>query len=560
MPSWGTARMLVLVALIAAAAFAAAPAQAAAPGAHTTVTGCSQAGALTVVGAVKMSGRRLRGASLQMRFAAIPLFGLPQVGAWKTIGTKTKGSGQQTFSGLGADQWFGLMSWRFKKGRKTVASGDERSQPGRVGAVRGAASCTLAEGTKPPDTVPPTVYILPLDQVWHHAPTPVAVYATDDYSGVRTVTYSIDGGPPTQIPNNTLFQIATEGAHSVHVTATDVAGNTGTFDTVVRVDAAPPSAPVIKSPPSVTAFTAPTFSWAPSTDTGSGLRGYVLQIKRASDGAVIATTTYGPDSTTAGAPSALTDGETYTAQLFAFDNTDVAWSNQSAPYTFHVDTQPGIASSSPANGAIVSSPSNKVTITLDRPATGISNSSVTFTAVDSSASAPAVDSVTCSASCTILTVTLHSAPGEGIWQAALNGVKSQENVPITGSVRFAVPFATSDTDSASSPSVCVTSTSNSAGRVYSVPTNDTNERGRFTFDWSMNHSSSWSATVYAGTNNGGMVLGSTGGTGASGHVSFDFNLGAKGGTNSIFFQFTIPCENGNSTSLSVSNIFGTRLP
>src|SRR5213078_4214652 len=150
MRSWGTARTRTLAATLAALAVGAVPAHAASAGAHATVTAC-KTDALTVVGALKMSGRKLRGATLQLRFSAVPLFGLPQQGDWRTIGKKTKGSGQQTFSGLAADEWFGVMSWRFKKGARTVASGDERSQPGRVGGVRGAAACTLAEGLKPID-------------------------------------------------------------------------------------------------------------------------------------------------------------------------------------------------------------------------------------------------------------------------------------------------------------------------------------------------------------------------------------------------------------------------
>ena len=58
--------------------------------------------------------------------------------------------------------------------------------------------------------------------------------------------------------------LASEGAHNVHGAATDVAGNIGTSDVVVRVDTAPPSKPALTRPFSVTSSTTPTFRWGAS--------------------------------------------------------------------------------------------------------------------------------------------------------------------------------------------------------------------------------------------------------------------------------------------------------
>jgi hypothetical protein len=70
----------VLVLAFPAAAGAAAPAAA-------TITAC-KADRMTVAGAVAVTGtaaRRVRGAKLQMRFMAIPLFGLPRTVAWRDL-------------------------------------------------------------------------------------------------------------------------------------------------------------------------------------------------------------------------------------------------------------------------------------------------------------------------------------------------------------------------------------------------------------------------------------------------------------------------------------------
>src|SRR3954452_9377786 len=154
---------------------------------------------------------------------------------------------------------------------------------------------------------PPTLYILPVDENWHHAPASFQLIAQDDFSGVQSVRYSLDGGPITPIANGGTFTIPAEGAHRIAWAATEVAGNTGTRSAIVRVDANPPSQAVLQRPFSVTASQTPGFQWAPSTDSGSGLRGYILTISRA-DGSVVAVQKLDPGTTSAPSPVTLDDG------------------------------------------------------------------------------------------------------------------------------------------------------------------------------------------------------------------------------------------------------------
>src|SRR4051812_44061654 len=90
--------------------------------AGVTITACKN-DALTLAGKVALSGksaRKARGAVLQMRFQVLSLFGLPHLAEWKTVGKKTRASGQEVFTGLGADNWLGVLQFRYTKGSRTV--------------------------------------------------------------------------------------------------------------------------------------------------------------------------------------------------------------------------------------------------------------------------------------------------------------------------------------------------------------------------------------------------------------------------------------------------------
>src|SRR5215217_5938088 len=101
-----TVALLALLLVVPAAADAAARGS-------VTVSACGSDN-MTVAGKVKLSGksaRKVRGATLELRFQAMALFGLPRTGAWRSSGKKTGASGQDRFGALRADNWIGVMSW-----------------------------------------------------------------------------------------------------------------------------------------------------------------------------------------------------------------------------------------------------------------------------------------------------------------------------------------------------------------------------------------------------------------------------------------------------------------
>ena len=552
--------MVATMATVLALAIPAAANAAKSPG-SATITSC-KGDALTVAGRLKLTGkaaRKVRGANLQMRFQAVALFGLPRASDWRDLGRKSKGSGQQVFTGLGFDNWVGVMSWRFKKGRRTVMSGDERSQPLRIGGANGQANCTLFEGAKPLDTTPPTLYILPVDDNWHHAPASVQLTATDDFSGVKGVRYSLDGGPITPIANGGTITIPTEGAHTVDWAATDVAGNTGTRSAIVRVDANPPTKPVLQRPFSVTASQSPTFQWTASTDSGSGLRGYLLTIRRA-DGSVVAVQKVDPGATSAPSPVTLDDNQSYSAVVTAIDNTaDQAWGSDSDPLTFKVDTTPAVDSTTPADGSVLSgaAKSGNITLNLDRPAdpATVNNSNVVLTNVETNT--PISTTVGCASSaCTAITVDPQPSPlPEGRYTLTATGLKSQEGVAFAGFTgHYSVPFIEGGGTNATSSALC--NTTNATSMFTAATPNAAGETGTLDFDWDSNGANSWTLEVqYSNAPAGGNDTASGSGT-SGGHVHLGpFNL--QSGT--ITFKLTvIGCPSG--TKVTISNAVGARVP
>jgi hypothetical protein len=526
-----------------------AAAQAADPAAATIST-CKR-DALTVAGKVSLSGgsaRRARGATVQVRFQALPLFGLPRAGNWSTLGRKTKVTGRQDFTGLAADSWVGVMSWRYKKGSRTVLSGLARSEPVRVGSSRGRASCTIAEGLKPRDTTPPTLFIVPADASWHHAPAAVQVVAQDDFSGVKSVRYSVDGGPLTQVGNGQSFSIAAEGSHTVNTEATDVAGNTGTRGDVVRVDAAPPSKPVLSRPSSVTQSATPTFQWSASTDSGSGMRGYLVTIRKASDNSVVAFQSVGAQTTSLASPATLTDGETYTAVITAVDNTaDKAWTTDSDTLTFRVDKSPDV--SSPQDNQVLAFEAKKspVVVNFDRPVDPNTKTGVTLTRDSAAGTSTGASGPTCSSPCTSISFTNPSGLPEGRYTLAVD-VKSDEGVPMQKTFHFAVPDSANEDPSASTTQSCVLASS----QPFTIRTTGTNETALAAFSYSVSGGAVGRVRVLEGTTeraNSGALQGS--GT----PPPLSFSLAA--GTHPLTFEY---CLSSGSGTLNLSNIWVSRAP
>ena len=550
-----TVRLILALSVVALAGPAAARA---ADPAAATITTC-KADSLTVAGKVKLTGaaaRKARGAVLQMRFQALGLFGFPQSGPWHIVGKKTKASGQETLGGLGADNWVGLLSWRFKKGSRTVLSGDERSQPLRIGGAKGMANCVISEGQKPIDTTPPQLFVLPVDDLWHKSPGQLQVTAQDDFSGVKSIVYSVDGGPITAVANGGIISVAAEGAHSVAVAATDVAGNTASRTVSLKVDAAPPTQPTLSKPSSVTASRTPTFQWSASSDSGSGLKGYALVILRG-DGSVASFQTVDPNTTSATSAATLDDGQTYTAFVRAYDNTSPDPQTSDSPQlSFRVDTQPDM-SASPADGSVLSgsAKSGNFTIVPDRPAVIASDTTIVLHNVDTGSDIP-TDPPSCASPCTSITVHPKSTLPEGRYTLTVSKLQSDEGVVFpTYVAHYSVAFPNADGSSlsAQTSSPCLGSGTTSTSSAYPLSNVQSGEKGTLDFDLSATGSASWTVTALINTNPAG-GSDTASGSGSAGHVHMGpFNL-ANG---SLTFQLTVACS---STKVDLTNMVGARVP
>jgi hypothetical protein len=433
-----------------------------------------------------------------------------------------------------------------------VLSGDERSQPGKVGGKKGAANCTLAEGAKRPDTTPPALYIVPDDGAWHRGPAPVQLLAQDDYTGVQSVRYALDGGPVTEIRNGTTFTIPNEGVHTVQMSATDVAGNTASTSASVKVDSAPPTKPALLRPYGATSSTTPVFRWSPSTDSGSQLKGYYLAIRRG-DGSVVAAKAFDASTTTAPSPAALNEGETYTATVTAVDNTSNAWTTDSDPVTFRVDSTPKVTATDPADGAVLAfgRESGNLTISLDRPADPATVSATTVALVRNSNGGPSipVNAPSCASPCATITIHPTSALPEGRYNLTVAGVKSEEGPPFAAkTVKFAVPDPNNEFQN-------VTTTNATCTHLLAdhkntpVTTNGANETVLASFSYSMTGGTG-TVTFVDGTT----VLGSSPLPAGSGSRTLSTSF-AAGSHPSLAVDY---CVTGGT--LSLSNLYVSRAP
>ena len=106
-----------------------------------------------------------------------------------------------------------------------------------------------------PDSTPPITVASGYDSAWHNSAVPVTLTATDKAggSGVKSITYAVDGGAPTTVDAaTTQVTIAApadhsnDGTHTIAFHATDNAGNTETPDKTctVKIDTSAPKATV----------------------------------------------------------------------------------------------------------------------------------------------------------------------------------------------------------------------------------------------------------------------------------------------------------------------------
>ena len=262
--------------------------------------------------------RAIRGATLRLRFEAAPLYGASRRGREIDLGRTTSARRFERFGDLPAQTYSGVVRYRWVRGSRTVASGIVRTRRVRAAGRRGRAHCSLRVGRKPVDTRAPFVLPLPYDSTWRRGPLDVYLFAVDDLSGVALVVWRLDGGPFTRGRN---VQITTEGSHELTYAARDAAGNETSPATVtLRVDTNAPTTPTVTAPSGPTTDSTPELRWSASSDSGSGVKGYVALVRDAG-GAIVWSQAVGQSATpSASVDQALPPGD-YTAEVVAFDGT-----------------------------------------------------------------------------------------------------------------------------------------------------------------------------------------------------------------------------------------------
>lgn len=422
---------------------AAPPADAAKPRirAAATLTAC-QGERVGLAYSLRGDGK-VHGATLRVSAVIYPLFGAPRPAGKLEAGRKRGIVRSEGFDALPADTYVGIVRYRWTTGRRTVAFGSVRTTKARVGRRRGRAFCTLPIGRRPVDSTAPFVALLPDTAEWLRAPVDITFLAFDDLSGVQGVFSSIDGGPAVL---GRTRSIASEGVHTVEYAARDVAGNTSPVKRgVVRVDGGPPTAPALTRPAAVTGSVRPTVSWGASTDSGSGVRAYVVAIRDPSGG-LVSTKRVGADTLSTTIDDTLAPGA-YTAEVYAVDGTTpepfVAGSGQRA-----FEVRPGppqVTGTTPGGGETIpkANAAADLTVAFDRPMDAASvQGAVTLARIAPSPLDPVPAAVSCPGDCTQATLDPSSTLGEGVYELRVGtGAASEEGVPLAAShtSRFSVP-------------------------------------------------------------------------------------------------------------------------
>jgi len=278
------------------------------------------------------AARAVRRARLRLRFEAAPLFGRSRKKREIDLGRTSRARRSERFSNLRAQSYSGVVRYRWVRGSRTVESGLVRTRRARAGGRRGKAFCSLTVGRKQADTTPPVITPIPADYGWKRGPLTVNFFVFDDFSGVALVVSRLDGGP---FVRGRSTRVEGEGAHQLQYVARDAAGNQTQPATVtLRVDQNPPTTPTVTAPAGATGDSTPDIQWNTSSDSASGVGGYVVLV-RDSNGAIVWS-----QDVPASAPTALTVGQalppgSYTAEVVAYDAASPApfTSTGASPFT-----------------------------------------------------------------------------------------------------------------------------------------------------------------------------------------------------------------------------------
>jgi hypothetical protein len=319
------------------------------------------------------------------------------------------------------------------------------------------------------------------------------------------------------------------------------------------VDAAPPSKPAFSRPFSVTQSTTPTFQWSASTDAGSGMRGYLLTVRKASDNSVVVFQQVGAQTTSLTSPATLANGETYSAVVTAVDNTaDKAWTTDSDTLTFRVDSTPDLTS--PQDGQVLAFEAKKgnVVVNFDRPVDPNTKNGATLTRDSAAGSSPGASGPTCASPCSSISFSPSSSSGfpEGRYTIAVD-VKSEEGVPMQKTFHFAVPDPTNEDPSASTTASCSVLPPSDA---FSVRTTAGNENVLASFDYSVPSGTTGRVRILEGTSVLAARTLDAANSGARQTVPFTLTAA---GTHAVTLEY---CDQAGSGTLSLSNIWVSRAP
>jgi hypothetical protein len=319
----------LLAAAAAAAALATGPAQATAshkpaPFDVTATIAACRGESLTIAAQIEPAPdipkrrikRATRHADLRVQFEAAPLYGRTRKSREFDLGRATTARRSARFTDLPAQSYSGIVRYRWKRGKRTVLSGFVRTRKARVAGRRGRAFCSLRVGKRPVDTTPPSIFPVPGDSRWYRSPLNVSFFVADDLSGVAVVASRVDGGP---FARGRATTITGEGSHELEYAARDAAGNNSPlFAVTLHVDENPPTAPDVTAPTGSTSDSTPEVRWDASSDSGSGVAGYIVVVRN-SDGAIVWSSGVPASSPRAiSVTDPLSPGD-YTAEVVAFD-------------------------------------------------------------------------------------------------------------------------------------------------------------------------------------------------------------------------------------------------
>jgi hypothetical protein len=267
--------------------------------------------------ATRRARRVIRRASLRLRFEAAPLYGRTRKSRQFDLGRVKEVRRSVRFADLRAQGYSGIVRYQWKRGKRTVLSGLVRTRKARVAGKRGKAFCSLRVGRRPADTTPPFIAPVPNDSRWYRGPLDVSFFVVDDLSGVEGVLSRVDGAPFVRGRDTTIDG---EGSHLLEYAARDAAGNwTQVLGTTLRVDEHPPTTPAVTAPTGSTTDATPEIRWNASSDSASGLGGYLVLVRN-SNGAIAWSNTVPTSSPRAiSVTDPLPPGD-YTAQVVAFDS------------------------------------------------------------------------------------------------------------------------------------------------------------------------------------------------------------------------------------------------